>query len=326
MSGLKATPEDVRHAYRLLLGREPDEGGYKTYCQMLAERSVSAPDVAAILQASEEYKVRHASEPALVEMDFNGLKLYPWRGDSLIGDVVREKGSYEPHVLPVFVERIPAGGVVLDVGANIGLFTLSAARKVGPQGKVFAIEPIARNVQSLCAGVYGNGFSNISVFPVAASASTGVVPMLRNANSSNGIVDAHVSPSMADAFAPTQPVHRLLHGIERLDVIKIDIEGHEPLAWPGIEPLVCRFAPTIFTEFNPVAVANHSRVEPETYLQQLFRHSSTIETIEFDGQRGRCRSVSEVMERWRSTNERAGLDGTCHIDLVIDTTSKSNDS
>lgn len=318
MSGLKATPEDVRHAYRLLLGREPDEGGFQTYCNMIAERSVSAADVAAIIQASEEYKTRHTDEPVLIEIDFDGLKLYPWRGDSLIGGVVQESGSYEPHVLPAFVDRVPVGGTVLDIGANIGIFTLSAARKVGPHGRVFAIEPIARNVQSLCAGIHGNGLRNVSVFPVAASASAGVVPMLRNANSSNGIVDNHVAPAMADAFAPTQPVHQLLKGIDRLDVIKIDIEGHEPLAWPSIEPLLREHRPVVFTEFNPVAIGNHSRVNPEVYLEQLFAHAQTISTIEFDGEKHRCKSVSEVMDRWREVNRRAGTDGTCHLDLVVD--------
>lgn len=318
MSGLKATPEDVRHAYRLLLGREPDEGGFQTYCNLIAERGVAAADVAAILQASEEYKARHADEPVLIEIDFDGMKLYPWRGDSLIGGVVRESGSYEPHVLPAFVDRIPVGGTVLDIGANIGIFTLSAARKAGPHGRVFAIEPIARNVQSLCAGIYGNGFTNVGVFPVAASASAGVVPMLRNANSSNGIVDTHVSPRMADAFAPTQPVHQLLQGIDRLDVIKIDIEGHEPLAWPSIDVLVRRHKPVVFTEFNPVAIRNHSRVGPEVYLEQLFAHAPEIGTIEFDGVRIACKSVGDVMDRWREVNRRAGTKDTCHLDLVVD--------
>jgi FkbM family methyltransferase len=318
MSGLKATPEDVRHAYRLLLGREPDEGGFQTYCKLIAEQNVSASDVAAMIQASVEYKTRHAAEPVLVEIEFNGFKLYPWRGDSLIGGTVAANGSYEPHVLPAFVERVPVGGTVLDVGANIGIFTLSAAHKAGPQGRVFAIEPIARNVQSLCAGVFGNGLHNVSVFPVAASASAGVVPMLRNDNSSNGIVDTHVAPAMADAFAPTQPVHQLLQGLDRLDVIKIDIEGHEPLAWPSIEVLVRKHRPVVFTEFNPVAIRNHSRVDAELYLAQLFSHAATIETIEFDGQRSECRSVEEIMDRWRDVNRRAGTDGTCHLDLVAD--------
>lgn len=319
MTQLKATAEDVRHAYRLLLGREPDKGGLETYTRLLEEQWLSAMDVAAIISASAEYKTRHNADPGLEEVLFQGFKLYPWRGDSLIGDVVQASGTYEPHVLPLFVDSVPIGGTVLDVGANIGIFTLSAARKAGANGRVFAIEPIARNVQSLCAGVVGNGFTNVSVFPVAASGSSGVVPILRNANSSNGIVDTHVAAAMADAFVPTQSIDAILNDIDRLDVIKIDIEGHEPVAWPGLEVLVRKYRRTVFSEFSPVAIRNHSRVEPEFYLHSLFAHACRIEVIHFDGARVTCMSSEEVMEQWRLTNQRAGTDGTCHLDLMFHT-------
>ena len=320
MNELGATRDDVRHAYRLLLGREPDPSGLETYGRLITERGVSAPDIAARICASPEYKSRHGTiSGELIEIDFGGFKLYPWRGDDLIGGSVIASGSYEPYLLPVFVARVPEGGSVLDLGANIGIYTLSAAHKVGPQGHVFAVEPVPRNIQSLCAGVIGNGLRNVSVFPVAASASAGVVPVLRHANSSNGIVDTHVDPALADEFVPTQRVDQLLKGIDRLDVIKIDIEGHEPLAWPGIEQLVHKYRPVIFTEFNPAAIRNHSRVDAETYLRQLFGHAAMIETIEFDGQHGKCGSVAEVMDRWRDVNRRAGTTDTCQIDLVVDT-------
>jgi FkbM family methyltransferase len=208
---------------------------------------------------------------------------------------------------------------VLDVGANIGIFTLSAARKVGDSGHVYAIEPIARNVQSICAGVISNGFRNVSVLPVAASGSAGVVPMLRNANSSNGIVDTHVAGDVADVFVPAQRIDFLLHGLDRLDVIKIDIEGHEPIAWPGLEALVSRHRPIIFSEFSPVAIANHSRVEPEIYLRGLLKYAAEIEVIHFDGKRAICTTAEQVMEQWREANRRAGTDGTCHIDLMVRT-------
>ncbi|MEO7326052.1 MAG: FkbM family methyltransferase [Dokdonella sp.] len=316
---MKATLEDVRHAYRLLLGREPDPSGLESFNRMLTEQRMSAPDVMAIISASPEYKTRHETAPALDEIDFHGFKLYPWRGDSLIGGAVQALGDYEPHVLPLFVETVPIGGTVLDVGANIGIFTLSAARKVGTNGRVFAVEPIARNVQSICAGVLGNDLHNVSVLPVAASGAAGVVPMLRNANSSNGIVDTHVAQNMADSFVPAQRIDALLHGLDRLDVIKIDIEGHEPIAWPGLEALVSKHRPVIFTEFSPVAIRNHSRVAAEIYLESLFAYAAKILVIHFDGKHATCTSAEQVMEQWRETNVRAGTDGTCHLDLMLDT-------
>ena len=317
MADFKATADDVRHAYRLLLGREPDPSGLESFRRLMADQRVSAMDVAATITSSEEFKSRHNSAPMLEEIEFQGFKLYPWRGDSLIGANVQASGEYESNVLPLFLEHVPVGGTVLDVGANIGIYTLSAARKVGASGHVFAIEPIARNVQSICAGVLGNGFRNVSVLPVAASAVPGVVPILRNANSSNGIVDMHVTPAMADAFVPAQPIDFLLHGLDRLDIIKIDIEGHEPIAWPSLEVLVRKHRPIVFTEFNPVAIRNHSRVEPEVYLRGLFAHTKSMQTLHFDGERVACTSPDQVMEQWRQVNRRTGTDGICHLDLMM---------
>jgi FkbM family methyltransferase len=322
MTDLMATDDDVRHAYRLLLGREPDASGLESFRKLIARQRASATDIAATIMSSTEFKSRHDSAPTLEEIEFHGFKLYPWRGDSLIGAHVQASGEYESNVLPLFVEHVPVGGTVLDVGANIGIYTLSAARKVGKGGWVFAIEPIARNVQSICAGVLGNDLHNVSVLPVAASASPGVVPILRNANSSNGIVDVHVTPAMADAFVPAQPIDFLLHGLDRLDIIKIDIEGHEPIAWPSLEILVRKHRPIVFTEFNPVAIKNHSRVEPEVYLRGLFAHTQSILSLHFDGVRVACTSIDQVMNQWRQANQRRGTDGTCHLDLMFHTESE----
>ena len=317
MTAPRASMDDVRHAYRLLLGREPDPTGLGDFSERLRRERPTTSDVAAIVMSSPEYKAGCASP--LAEIEFHGLKIYPWRGDRLIGDPVAAGAAYEPHLLPLFIASIPVGGTVLDIGANIGTFTLVAARKVGDAGHVYAIEPIARNVQSICAGVLGNGLRNVSVIPVAASASAQVLPILREENSSNGIVDPHADPRLADAMVPAERLDFLLHGIARLDVIKMDIEGHEPLAWPGLVGLVRRFRPVIFSEFSPVAIKNHSRIEPERYLEMLFEHASVVEVARFDGTQVGCAAVEQVMHEWKEANRRMGMAGTCHLDLVVRT-------
>lgn len=319
MSNLKATTEDLRHAYRLLLGREPDDAGFASLKEYIDTNRPKAPEVAALFFSSPEFKSRHDAVPVLDEIDFNGLKLYPWRGDNLIGDLIKSSGEYESYMLPLFVDSIPIGGTVLDVGANIGTYTLSAARKAGKKGRVFAVEPVAKNVQSICAGVVGNGFRNVNILPLAASGEAGIMPILRNSNSSNGIVDTYVSPAVADGFVPTQRIDFLLEGLDRLDVVKIDIEGHEPVAWPGIETLIRKHRPIVFTEFNPVAIRNHSRVEPEVYLDQLFASAVTIHALHLDGSRVICSTPAQVVEEWRNANSRMSAINGYHLDLVMKT-------
>jgi FkbM family methyltransferase len=315
---IAATPDDVRHAYRLLLGREPDAAGLGTYLKLIEQRQLTAPDIAALLGASSEYKNRQAAASLLDEVEFDGIKLYPWRGDRVIGDAIRAHGSYEPHMLPMFIDSIPVGGTVLDIGANIGVYTLTAARKTGARGRVIAVEPVATNVQSICAGIVGNGFGNVSLLPVAASSEDGIVPILREANSSNGIVDRNADVRAAESFVPAQRLDRLLCALERLDVIKIDIEGHEPIAWPSIEVLLRKHRPILFTEFNPVAITNHSRVPPEQYLDQIFRIGGTVTALHPDGRRIHCARSSEIMEQWREADRRTKGVHSYHLDLIVD--------
>jgi FkbM family methyltransferase len=268
---------------------------------------------------SAEYQSKRGPDSTLREVEIDGVKLFPWRGDHLIGDHIQSGATYEPNVLPLFLQSLSEGDHILDVGANVGIFSLLAAKKVGPQGRVYAIEPVARNVRSLCAGIHRNGFDNVALFPLAASDRSSVIAILRQPDSSNGIVDAHAGDSDAVDFVPTQRLDFLLHGIQRLDVIKMDIEGHEPIAWTGLKTLVAKFKPLIFSEFSPVAIRNHSHTDPKQYLAELFECANgPIESLARDGRRVPCNDAAAVMEEWESANRAMGLKGELHLDLRVD--------
>jgi FkbM family methyltransferase len=317
---MKVTTDDVRCAYRLLLGREPDAEGLVHHLDFAARHSLSPDSVARIIMASDEFRSRNNKPTKLREIQIGGVKIYPWDGDRLIGDSLTAAGDYEPSVLPVFLSSLRQGDRVLDVGANIGIFTLLAAKRVGAEGRIYAFEPIARNVQSICAGIMANGFDNVSLIPVAASDRQGAVAMHRNDDSSNGIVDVRAAMAGHADMAPTNRIDSLLCGIKRLDVIKIDIEGYEPCAWKGIRSLVERFRPLIFSEFSPVAIRNTLAVDAEGYLQDLFEFATQpIQVLHRDGSRASCLDPGEVMSEWRVANRRLEMDGNLHLDLMVNT-------
>src|SRR5919109_3585908 len=103
-----------------------------------------------------------------VEIEVGGLRISgpaeSWRVLSQI-----ELGALEPHEVSLFTDAVAQGAVVLDVGANIGWYTLLAARAAGPSGHVYSFEPDPRTLPSLEQNVRANGFSNVSVIPKAAS-------------------------------------------------------------------------------------------------------------------------------------------------------------
>lgn len=258
-----------------------------------------------------------AGSDDLVEVAFNGVKLFPWRGDDLIGRHIIGSRSYEPHVLPRFLDSLSPGASVLDVGANIGTFSLTAAKAVGAGGAVVSVEPIAKNLRSLRAGVRANGFDHMTILPVAASGHNHVVSMIRSADSSNGIVDEHIAEETADSRVEAVRLDEALAHLKRIDVVKIDIEGHEPIAWPGMRALISRHRPMVFSEMNPLAIRNHSRLDAPAYLDMLFAHTDAIYVLHLGGHVVRCTSTQQIMREWIEVNRRHGSNGEIFVDLMF---------
>ncbi len=76
--------------------------------------------------------------------------------------------TYEPHVTNLVKGILKEGGVFLDVGANIGYFTMLAASLVKANGKVIAIEPNPQNLQLIYSSLLENHLSNVAIYPYAA--------------------------------------------------------------------------------------------------------------------------------------------------------------
>lgn len=313
----EAGEADIRSAYRLLLGREPDAHGLRTHLQWAREHHVKPVDIARRFMDSDEYRARAMSEAELVRVEMDGYSVFPRRGDELIGAGVIQNGQYEPHVTGVFEKSLHPGAYVLDVGANIGLYTMRAAARVGSSGKVIAVEPLPQNHKALYAGISHNGFSNIWVLPFAASASAGLVPAICAPNSSNGIVGVRSPGVSQEMHVPTCRLDDVLSNLPRLDLVKMDIEGHEPVAWEGMTALMERHRPSVFTEFNPIAMRNVGQDEME-YLQALFEYGGRVLVLHRETEAVACCDAAAVMEEWATVNRKLHLDGEMHLDLYIE--------
>jgi FkbM family methyltransferase len=147
------------------------------------------------------------------------------------GQQLMQHQIYEPAMLGALKEQVRPGGVFADLGANEGYFSVVAARLVGPQGRVLAVEPQRRLEPVLRRNFALNGCHQITLVTAAIS-------------DRSGSAQLHLTPSMNNSasglMAPTrypllrQPVvlatlSQVLAqaGIERCDVMKIDIEGWE---------------------------------------------------------------------------------------------------
>jgi FkbM family methyltransferase len=151
------------------------------------------------------------------------------------------------HVLP----SLQPGDVFVDLGANSGIFTIFAANRVGPEGRVLAVEPMPEMLENLRFNICANGFTNVAIFPTAVGARAGtatlrVHPKNRGASSLTPYFDG------TDIQVPVSTLEGIVSsaGVDRIDFLKIDIEGFEDRALvPFVEAMPRRLWPKrIFME------------------------------------------------------------------------------
>jgi FkbM family methyltransferase len=179
-----------------------------------------------------------------------------------LDEYVQRRIYYRCHEVPEarFVRRLlRAGDHVLDVGANVGFFTLTAAARVGPEGAVRAVEPIPGNAEVLARNVELNRFSCVEVTRAAAGAQNGEIRLgLDHPDPQETGVSGHYTEGGArDVLTvPLVALDDLLRDRPRLRLAKIDVEGAEPRVLAGMaETLASRPPDAMLMEVNRGALA-----------------------------------------------------------------------
>jgi FkbM family methyltransferase len=139
-------------------------------------------------------------------------------------------------------ELLSPGMCVVDVGANIGYYALLFSSVVGPAGKVTCLEPDPENLVELRHNLALNGLSNVSLLPIAAGSRDSVVSMRRGLN-------ARVVAEGGNLSVDVKRLDSL--GLERVDLIKLDVEGYECDVLEGARKLLEKHRPSLFVEVHP---------------------------------------------------------------------------
>jgi FkbM family methyltransferase len=144
-------------------------------------------------------------------------------------------GTYERHMQRLFRERIRPGATVFDVGANVGFFTLLASKLASESGRVYAFEPLPRNLDFLDRHVRINDLANVNVVGLAIAATSGEAHFrVAQHASMGGLAEGGdlrvITASLDDLIASGRA--------GRPDFIKMDIEGAESDALRGAAKLL----------------------------------------------------------------------------------------
>jgi FkbM family methyltransferase len=290
------TSQYVLWAYRLLLGREPEDPRAvelypETSRREVVERFISSPEFLGNQVRNTFYPHRRY----MVELD-NGLRFWLISGDEYVSPGMAT-GNYE-GVETAFVRRkVRRGMAVLDVGANLGWFTLHLGLLVGADGRVDAFEPRADLMDLLIKTIAENRLTNVTVhnFALGSQNTHGQVIW-----SSYDVNPGGTHLVLSDFAAPgiiAQPV--LVKTLDScishpIDFIKIDVEGSELLVFRGAERILTKDRPVILVEINPANLSRTSGIsatELGLYVEKL---DYCLYEITADGGCGRQIRTSEL--------------------------------
>jgi FkbM family methyltransferase len=193
-------------------------------------------------------------------------------------------GGFESYEANVFRDAIKPGMNIVDIGAHIGYYALLSAKQTGPLGKVFAYEPEPGNFNLLQKNATANQLSNIIPLNTALSDTSGSRELFLEKYNKGHHSFARNKNTIQTISVPTQTLDDSLKGLgsPRIDIIKIDVEGAEPIVLRGMRETI-RNNPgiRIFTEVYPRSMAKLGE-SAQSYLKELTTLGFSLSVINED--------------------------------------------
>jgi len=203
-------------------------------------------------------------------IDLDNLSICISSVDEVCG-LLRTAKTYEPGVTAVIERVLSPGMTFVDIGANIGYFSVLASKKVANTGKVFAIEPYPYNIKLIQQNIALNQCDNVDVLPFALSKTKGFLSYDDSAGNSGNVgdLDSNFAKLLKSTIVYCMPLDELIDSATKVDLIKMDIEGAEYLALQGMQRIISEHAPIIISEISDEFLKRVSSVSLSEYLALL---------------------------------------------------------
>lgn len=187
-----------------------------------------------------------------------GHKMFLDRRDFTIASHLLDSGAHEPLGTEIVKREIKRGDVVLDIGANIGYYTLIFAKLVGEEGKIFAFEPDPDNFALLNKNIKENKFENVVLINKAVSDNNGKTKLYLSEDNKGDHRIYNSGDSRESITVETVCLDDFLKDYkDKIDFIKMDIQGAEGIALRGMVNTIKKNENIkILTEFWPRGLNN----------------------------------------------------------------------
>lgn len=222
-------------------------------------------------------------EPLVLNNWYRGMRIALPRSGSAASTFYR--GHPNVHIVRAMEERLRPGDIVLDVGAHIGEYTLIAARLVGTQGLVYAIEPQSRAAEVITLNAHLNALENISIRELALADATGTMPFYWDARSWGGFLALNGNKTSLQVRCTTLDRFVEEEGIARVDFIKLDAAGNEKAVLLGGKSLLSSSAAPVlvFKFYQPQVVQERFGYEARETVELLGSWGYRMEVLAEEG-------------------------------------------
>lgn len=213
-------------------------------------------------------------------------------------------GIFEKFETELVKREVKRGDVVLDLGANIGYYTLMFAHLVGEEGKVYAFEPDPTNFALLKKNVRANGYKNVELAQKAVSDKNGKLKLYLSEENrgDHRIYDSHDGRKFVEV--ESVKLDDYFQGYQgKIDFIKMDIQGSEGRAVLGMAQILSKQKSLkLISEFWPIGLQRFG-TDPLEYLQLLLNRGFTLSNI--NGVEGKIEPVTpeELLEVYTPEKE-----------------------
>ena len=206
------------------------------------------------------WKYLHAKAPFVIDLSYGiRMGIYP-RNEECRAIYVR--GTYYPNQLVALKTLLSKGGVFIDIGANMGYFSVFAAKIVGDKGRVIAIEPSSREFNRLEHNLKLNRLKNASAHRLAITDKIGKakISIATDERSSLNTIGYEFSVKGVEKIKTEEVESTTLDNflkaarITKIDLIKLDVEGSEIRALKGAVKSIKKFHPIIILGTNKDAL------------------------------------------------------------------------
>ena len=227
-------------------------------------------------------------------VDLDGFKLAIDLADASVGKAIMHNRMYEPHVTAFMRRQLRPGMHVIDVGANIGYFTVLSSKLVGDAGTVIAFEPNSENARLILLDIDSNNLTNVRLLPVALSIEMGSAYFSTHIGSNGGFLasNTEVLQNSRCVVVPTFRLDQLID--QQVDLMKLDVEGSEGLVVEGGWSTISRNRPIIVSEFSPEMLGRVSKIQAPDYLKRFVGEGYRILLLERDKADGAGSEIRDV--------------------------------